>query len=92
MQLIMQLREMKMLPSEGREVTAVIDYGFFEGFDLPIHIRLQLDFPPAEPGGTKEFPFGQGGKRMSGKVEITYSNYKVNSELSDEIFKNKSLR
>jgi hypothetical protein len=83
------IREIKIFPSEGREITAVIDYGIFAGFDLPIHINLQLDIPPSEPGGAKEFQFGQGGKRISGKVEITYSDYKVNSGLSNEIFTEK---
>jgi len=86
------IREIKILPSEGREIIAVIDYGFFDGFDLPVRINLQLDIPPSEPGGTKEFPFGQAGTRISGRVEITYSNYKVNSGLSDEIFKEKRFR
>ena len=85
------IREIKILPSEGREITAVIDYGFFDRFDLPVRINLQLDIPPSESGGTREFPFGQGGKRMNGKVEITYSNYKVNSGLSDEIFTGKDF-
>jgi hypothetical protein len=80
------IREIKILPSEGREIIALIDYGFFGGFELPVHISLQLDIPPSEPGGINEFQFGKGGKRISGKVEITYSNYKVNSGLSDEIF------
>jgi hypothetical protein len=36
----------------------------------------------------KEFgSFGQRSKRITGKVEIAYSNYKVNSGLSDEMFK-----
>lgn len=86
------IREIKVSPSEGREIIAVIDYGIFDGFDLPVHIGLQLDIPPAEPSGVKEFQLGQGGKRIHGKVEITYSNYKVNSGLSDEIFKEKSFR
>jgi hypothetical protein len=85
------IREIKILPSEGREIIAVIDYGFFDGFDLPVRINLQLDIPPSEPGGAKEFQFGQGGKRISGKVEITYSNYKVNSGLSDEMFTEKEF-
>lgn len=85
------IREIRMLPSEGREIIAVIDYGFFDGFDLPVRINLQLDIPASEPGGAKEFQFGQGGKRMSGKVEITYSNYKVNSGLNDEIFTEKEF-
>ncbi len=84
------IREIRILPSEGREITAVIEYGFFDGYDLPVHINLQLNIPPSEPGA-REFQFGQGGKQMSGKVEITYSNYKVNSGLSDDIFTEKDF-
>ncbi len=86
------IREIRVSPSEGREVIAVIDYGTFDGFDLPVRIELQLDMPSAEPDGAREFQFGQGGKRIRGKVEIAYSNYKINSGLSDEIFKEKSFR
>jgi outer membrane lipoprotein-sorting protein len=42
----------------------------------------------------REFiPFGPGSKtkQVTGKVEITYSNYQVNSGLSDEIFKETEL-
>jgi len=36
----------------------------------------------------KDFgPSAQSPKRVTGRVDITYSNYKVNSGLSDEIFK-----
>jgi outer membrane lipoprotein-sorting protein len=36
----------------------------------------------------KDFgPSSQPAKRVTGRVDITYSNYKVNSGLSDEIFK-----
>ncbi len=86
------IREIKASPAEGREIIAVIEYGTFDGFDLPVHVELQLDMPSAEPNGAKEFQLGQGGKRIHGKVEITYSNYKVNSGLSDEIFKEKGFR
>ena len=82
------IREIKTLLSEGREIKAAIEYGMFNGFELPIHIDLQLDIPSDEPSGMKEFTqFGQKGKRITGKVEITYSNYKVNLGLNDEIFK-----
>ncbi len=86
------IREMRVSPSEGRQIIAVIDYGTFGGFDLPVHIELQLDMPSAEPNGAKEFQLEQGGRRIHGKVEITYSDYKVNSGLSDEIFKEKGSR
>jgi hypothetical protein len=82
------IREIKISPSEGREVKAMIEYGMFANFELPTHIHLQLDMPSDEPSGMKEFTqFGQKPKKITGKVEITYSNYQVNVGLSDEIFK-----
>jgi len=75
------------LAGEGREIKAAIDYGKFGDFELPTHIEIQLEVPPTEPDRMKEFvPFAQRAKRVTGKVDITYSNYKVNSGLSDEIF------
>jgi outer membrane lipoprotein-sorting protein len=82
------IREINTSPSEGRAVRAVIDYGKFADFELPVHIELHLDIPSVEPNGMKEFgSFSQRPKRITGKVEIAYSNYKVNSGLSDEMFK-----
>ena len=84
------IREIRIPPSQGREIKAAIEYGMFNSFELPIHIDLQLDIPSPEPNGVKEFPpFGQNAKKITGKVEITYSNYKVNLGLGDEIFKEK---
>jgi hypothetical protein len=82
------IRDIKMSPSEGREVKATLDYGRFDNFELPARIDLQLDMPSDEPSGMKEFTqFGQKPKRITGKVELTYSNYQVNVGLTDEIFK-----
>jgi hypothetical protein len=82
------IREIDLSPSEERKIRTIIEYGTFDGFDLPTHMELQMDLSASEPGGMKEFPqFHQRGKRITGKVEISYSNYKVNSDLSDEIFK-----
>lgn len=84
------IKEIKISPSEGREIRAAIEYEMFNGFELPIRIDLQLDIPTDEPSGMREFSqFGQRPKRMTGKVEISYSNYKVNSGLTDEIFQEK---
>ena len=81
------IREIKVSPSAGREVKATMDYGRFGDFELPTHIDLQLDIPSGEPTGMKEFTqFGQKSKRITGRVEITYSNYRINVGLSDEIF------
>jgi hypothetical protein len=87
------IREIKISPSEGREVKATMDYGRFGNFELPARIDLELDIPSDEPSGMKEFTqFGQKAKRISGKVEITYSNYRINVGLSDEIFKETESR
>ncbi len=82
------IREMGFTQFDGREIKAVIDYGKFDGFELPVHIRLKLDIPSFETEGPKEFDqLVQKPKRVTGTIDISYSNYKVNSGLSDEIFK-----
>ena len=82
------IREMGITQFDGREIKAVIDYGKFDGFELPVHIRLKLDIPSFETEGPKEFDqLIQKPKRVTGTVEISYLNYKVNSGLSDEFFK-----
>lgn len=87
------IREIKISPSEGREVKATLDYGRFGNFELPARIDLELDIPSEEPSGVKEFTqFGQKTKRVTGKVEITYTNYRINVGLSDEIFKEKGSK
>ncbi len=84
------IREMKIYPSEGREVKAIMNYERFGNFDLPVRVDLELDIPSGEPSGMREFTqFGQKQKKITGKVEITYSNYRINAGLSDEIFREK---
>jgi hypothetical protein len=82
------IREMDVASFEGREVKASIEYAPFSDFELPTRIELYLDIPFNESREIKNF--GQSAektKRVTGKVDITYSNYKVNSGLRDEIFK-----
>lgn len=82
-----QIREFQT-SSEEREIKGRIDYVKFEGFDLPQRIELHLDLPFKESFEMREF--GQpetAPRRVTGKVEITYSNYRVNSGLQDEFFK-----
>jgi hypothetical protein len=76
------------LTPEGGEIQAAIDYGKFGDFQLPTHIGLQFEAPPVESDKTKEImPFSHKTQRVEGKVDITYSNYRLNLGLSDEIFK-----
>jgi outer membrane lipoprotein-sorting protein len=82
------IREIKISPSEGREVNAMIEYGMFADFELPTRILLKLEMPTDEPSGMREFTqFGHKPKKITGNVKITYSNYRVNVGLSDELFK-----
>jgi len=81
------IREMNISSFEGREVKALIEYGHFSDFDLPTRIELHLDIPFSESKEIRDFgQSAQPAKRITGRAEITYSNYKVNSGLSDKIF------
>jgi hypothetical protein len=82
------IREMDVTQFDDREIKAVIEYGKFDRFELPAHIQLKLDIPSFETEGVKEFDqLIHKPKRVAGTIEITYSNYKVNSGLGDEFFK-----
>jgi len=82
------IREMSTSSFDGREVKASMEYGHFSDFDLPIRIELHLDMQFNESPEVKDFgPPAQPAKRVTGRVEITYSSYKINVGLSDEIFK-----
>jgi hypothetical protein len=84
------IKEIDTSPFGGREIKASIEYGRFDQFDLPTRIRLQLDIPSIEMKGTRSFdPSVQRTKRIKGKVEIAYSNYRINTGLSEEIFQEK---
>ncbi len=81
------IREMDISSSEGREVKALIEYGNFGGFDLPTHIELHLNVQFSESMEIRDFgPSSQPPKRVTGRVDITYTNYKINVGLSDQIF------
>jgi outer membrane lipoprotein-sorting protein len=81
------IREMNVSSIEGREVNALIEYGRFSDFDLPTRIELHLDVQFDESRELKDFGQStQPARRVTGRVDITYSNYRVNSGLSDKIF------
>jgi hypothetical protein len=83
-----QVREIDVAQSGGREVKAEIAYGTFGQFELPTRINLLLDYPAVEPEIVKGFDTSPpGAKRVTGRIEMTYSNYKVNSGLKDAFFK-----
>lgn len=81
------IREMNISSFEGREVKALIEYGHFSDFDLPTRIELHLDVPFSESKEIRDFgQSAQPAKRITGRAEITYSNYNVNIGLRDKIF------
>jgi hypothetical protein len=82
------VREIHTLQFDGRETKAAIGYGRVGPFELPKHILLVLDIPSAEPVEKRGFgPFEQKSERITGTIEITYANYRVNTGLKDDIFK-----
>lgn len=84
------VREVQTSQFDGRETKAKIEYGKYGSFELPRYILLTLDLPSVEPNEKRGFgPFEQKSERVTGTIEITYANYKVNTGLKDEIFKPK---
>ena len=80
------IREIGTAPSPGRTASAKITYGEFDGFMMPVKVDVKLDIGKVNTQG-REFE----GRRMQmnqmkGTVEVYYSNYKINTGLSDKIF------
>ena len=83
------LEELILTQQGGKEVTAVFTYGTFGGFALPTFIRLILNLPAIEPGvaqGLGAIPDSGEERRVKGEIDITYTNYQVNTGLPDELF------
>lgn len=84
------VKEIQASQFDGRETKAKIEYGRYGSFELPRYILLTLDLPSVEPNEKRGFgPFEQKSERVTGTIEITYTNYKVNTGLKDDIFKAK---
>jgi hypothetical protein len=84
------VKEIHTSQFDGRETKAKIEYGRYGSFELPRYILLTLDFPSVEPNEKRGFgPFEQKSERVTGAIEITYANYKVNTGLEDEMFEQK---
>ncbi len=86
------IKEIATAPSPGRQVSAKISYGVFDGFELPVKIEVNLDVAKVNPQmGSFDGERRRGGG-VKGNVEVYYSNYKINTGLSDEIFKKEGDR
>ncbi len=82
--------EIAAAPYPGRQASAKITYGTFDGFQMPVKVEVNLDV-----GKIDSTARGFGRERthlneLKGKVEVYYSNYKINSGLSDDIFKKRN--
>jgi hypothetical protein len=84
-------------PQAGnREMTAKFSYTSVEGFWLPSTMVASFAVPPAE--GDEETPYStpEGQRRQprfhNGTITVKYSAYKVNTGLSDDMFRQDSLR
>ncbi len=82
------VREISTPPSQGKNVTARITYGSFNGFELPSEMNVDIDVNNANVNipeiGRDHKPMNS----ISGSVQIYYSNYEINTGLSDKIFEN----
>lgn len=81
--------EIATAPYPGREASAKITYGDFDGFKMPVKIDVRLDI--GKLNGM--VPRGHGVPRISelnGTVKISYSNYRINTGLPDRIFEKKN--
>lgn len=73
-------------PAPGSIMDAKISYGTFGGFQLPIEIDVNLNLPKPDSTQSQQNTYRRFRSGVSGNVEIYYSNYKVNSGLSDSLF------
>lgn len=79
--------EIATAPYPGREASAKITYGTFDGFQMPVKVEVNLDVGKLE-GRVREFGPEHGRvSELKGKVDVYYSNYRINSGLPDDIFK-----
>ncbi|MGO9480940.1 MAG: hypothetical protein ACLP05_04050 [Candidatus Kryptoniota bacterium] len=84
------IREISSALPRGGEAKADISYGIFGKFQLPTKVEVNFDVSNA---GSSQNGFGEERRfqnGMRGKVEIYYSDYSVNSGLSDSLFEAKA--
>ncbi|SPD74945.1 exported hypothetical protein [uncultured Desulfobacterium sp.] len=80
--------EMEVIQFDGRKMKASIEYMTSNGFDLPSHIKLNIDIPSYDTEGVSEFDqWFKKPKGVNGSIEMTYSNYVINSGYRFDFFK-----
>jgi outer membrane lipoprotein-sorting protein len=75
---------------DGRMINASFVYARVEGFWLPSMLTLTVSTPPADTtlaaGQTGPAIHGMGGRFRSGTIEVRYSDFHLNTGLSDTLF------
>lgn len=70
----------------GSLMTAVIQYGKFAGFKLPTEVDVTLNFAKSDSAQMASTQGRRYRPGVTGSVVIYYSNYDVNTGLSDSLF------
>ncbi|MDD8016870.1 MAG: hypothetical protein PHP42_00715 [Bacteroidota bacterium] len=79
-------------PQEGRKIQVLIDQTLIDGkYFLPVKIFASFDFDQ-NTDSLSERIYNQSRMPRKGSVELRYSDYQVNTGLSDEIFEKKEKR
>lgn len=83
------ITRMEAYPSEGRRIEILIESSLIDGkYILPSRIRASFDFSQ-NPDSLAERVYNPNRIPRKGKAELTYSEYKVNTGLSDGFFEQK---
>lgn len=80
------IKEISIEPAPGSIMDAKINYGSFDGYELPSEMDVDIKFQKADSSQMDSNQRRRFGGGLSGSVTIYYSNYKVNSGLSDSLF------
>ena len=82
--------QLEATPMEGRTITVFFEYMVVDGkYTLPASMKTSFDFSASTDTLTQQMYSGRNSIPRKGSVEISYSNYEVNTGLSDEIFEKK---
>lgn len=79
--------QLESTPMEGRTITVFFEYMAVDGrYTLPASMKASFDFSVSSDTLTQQMYSGRNSVPRKGSVEIYYSDYQVNTGLSDEIF------
>ena len=82
--------ELESTPAEGRTIKVIFDYTTVEGkYTLPVSMKASFNFSTSTDTLSQQMYSGRNSMPRKGSVEISYSNYEVNTGLDDEIFEKK---